>query len=225
MNIRAGLVALVGCAVTALSAPSHALDESVVFDTIVAHLEGGMACETGDGPFWSRHVATNPQDGYRPRFSRFGCAPGPRGSVVIAPGRTEASVEYFETAIDLATRGFGPAYVVDHRGQGLSPRLLPDPHKGHVERFEDYIDEFEAVLDAIRGDLETMDAGAAVPLCFESNSMGGAIGLGHLQRVGDDGPFAAAALLGPMLHVSYLGFTGRPPTWLGSGCIDLRHVA
>ena len=33
--------------------------------------------------------------------------------------------------------------MVDHRGQGFSPRLLPDPDKAHVGSFSDYVSEYD----------------------------------------------------------------------------------
>lgn len=34
--------------------------------------------------------------------------------------------------------------IIDHRGQGRSGRLLADPHLGHVNRFNDYVDDLAA---------------------------------------------------------------------------------
>lgn len=67
-----------------------------------------------------------------------------RGSVLIAPGRTETIEKYFEATRDLAERGFA-SFIIDHRGQGLSDRLL-DGGRGHIDRFSQYgVDFAEAV--------------------------------------------------------------------------------
>lgn len=190
------------------------MEENIVHETILGYVSAEEPCDTGDAPFWTRHLATNPQDGYRVRFSRFGCSKGEQGAIVVAPGRGESSVEYYETAIDLIALGYGPVYVVDHRGQGFSPRLLPDPDKAHVAAFADYVADFSAVVKAVADDLPALDGYRDGPLWFISNSMGGAIGLGYFQSVGADNPFAAAALAGPMIRVNYFSFVDREPTWL-----------
>jgi pimeloyl-ACP methyl ester carboxylesterase len=34
--------------------------------------------------------------------------------------------------------------IIDHRGQGLSGRMLSDTHRGHVDNFSDYVDDLAA---------------------------------------------------------------------------------
>lgn len=196
--------------------PVSALDEAVVFDEITAYLARDADCsETGPGdlPGWERRVITVPRDGYRLRYSRFGCAPGARGALVISPGRSEPSYEYAETAIDFIARGFGPVYVVDHRGQGMSPRLLPDTDKSHVEDFDHYVEDFGLFVAAVQADLAALGAPGA-PLYLTSNSMGGAIGIGYFQQTGADNPFTAAAFVSAMIHVNYISFTDKENSWL-----------
>ena len=176
---------------------------------LAIHQDWQTCPETG-AQFWTRHLAVNPKDGYRVRYSRFGCEPGTHGAILIAPGRTEPAYEYYETALDFVALGYGPIYAVDHRGQGLSPRLLNDPLKGHVTRFEDYVDDLETVVTAVLEDLDA--AGPRPPLHYTANSLGSAIGIGYLQRVGDKAPFASAALLGAMIHVNYISFAEKAPT-------------
>src|SRR5262245_44843306 len=62
------------------------------------------------------------------------------GTVILLQGRTETMEKYFETACDLQKRGFSVA-TLDWRGQGGSERLLPDPLKGHVRDFSDYLQD------------------------------------------------------------------------------------
>ena len=50
---------------------------------------------------------------------------GPRGSVIVSPGRSEPIEKYYEVVSDLLARGF-VVLVHDWRGQGLSVRALPD---------------------------------------------------------------------------------------------------
>ncbi|WP_404400683.1 alpha/beta fold hydrolase [Idiomarina seosinensis] len=61
--------------------------------------------------------------------------------VIVSPGRIEATIKYQELVWDLAQSGISCA-VLDHRGQGQSQRLTENPHKGHVVRFQDYVDDF-----------------------------------------------------------------------------------
>ena len=163
---------------TVFAVPVAALDEATVLEKTLAYLSRDADCtETTTEPAttqpgWERRVLTMPHDGYRLRYSRFGCAPGAKGALVIAPGRSEPSYEYAETAIDFIARGFAPVYVIDHRGQGLSPRLLEDPDKSHVEDFDDYIQDFTQFVAAVEADLLALGARPDLPLFLTSNSMG-----------------------------------------------------
>jgi len=40
--------------------------------------------------------------------------------------------------------------IIDHRGQGRSGRLLADPHLGHVNRFNDYVDDLALEYEVIK---------------------------------------------------------------------------
>ncbi len=63
--------------------------------------------------------------------------------IVISPGRIEATVKYQELVWELAQAGISCA-VLDHRGQGESQRLSANPQQGHVHRFRDFVNDFEA---------------------------------------------------------------------------------
>lgn len=115
----------------------------------------------------------------------------PRGSIIIAPGRTEFIEKYFETAEDFRTRGF-TVFVIDHRGQGLSDRLLPDVLKSYVHRFEDYVEDLAFCLDAFKADLPR-------PHILVGHSMGGCLGLQGILS-GDLSP-DAAVMNAPMLGI------------------------
>ncbi len=68
-----------------------------------------------------------------------------RGTLFVFQGRSESIEKYFETIKDMRRRGF---HVVsfDWRGQGGSERLLADGRKGHVDDFDDYGLDLQAVL-------------------------------------------------------------------------------
>ena len=63
--------------------------------------------------------------------------------IVVCPGRIESYIKYAELAYDLFHLGFD-VLIIDHRGQGLSGRMLPDTHRGHVDNFSDYVDDLAA---------------------------------------------------------------------------------
>jgi lysophospholipase len=96
------------------------------------------------------------RDGRKLRYACFAATERPlHGTVIILAGRNECIEKYFETIRHLASRGLGAA-IMDWRGQGLSDRLLRDPERGHVGRFDDYVadlDQFfsEIVLPDCRG--------------------------------------------------------------------------
>jgi lysophospholipase len=115
----------------------------------------------GGRAFWLRA-----DDGVRIRVALW---PGPRGVVLIAPGRTEYIEKYGLVIGDLARAGWG-ALVVDWRGQGLADRALPDPLVGHVGAFAQFQLDLRAVL-AFARDRELG------PMPWLAHSMGGCITL------------------------------------------------
>ncbi|PKI13006.1 alpha/beta fold hydrolase [Colwellia sp. 12G3] len=111
-------------------------------------------------------------------------------SIVVVPGRCESYLKYQELAFDLYHQGYN-IFIIDHRGQGLSGRLLPDLFKGYVTKFQDYIDDLQSFVENI-----------VTQQCPEkpyllAHSMGGAIATRFMQ----DYPNAikAAVISSPML--------------------------
>ncbi|MEM1037943.1 MAG: alpha/beta hydrolase [Pseudomonadota bacterium] len=111
------------------------------------------------------------EDGIKLRTARWSAATRPtKGTVIILQGRSEFIEKYFETVGDLRKRGFG-VLTFDWRGQGGSDRLLPDGTRGHVEHFNQYLIDLEAVMTEI-----------ALPDCtgpffILAHSMGGLVAL------------------------------------------------
>ncbi len=94
-------------------------------------------------------------DGKTLRHARFPADGEARGTVIMLHGRNESIEKYFETASDLAERGFASA-TFDWRGQGGSERLLADPVRGYIDTFSSYVtdlDDFfqQVVLPDCRG--------------------------------------------------------------------------
>lgn len=118
-------------------------------------------------------------------------------AVVISPGRTEFIDKYTEVAFDLFQQGFA-VYVIDHRGQGFSERLLADSHKGHVVDFEHYVADLHQLVTRIVVPRESL-----LPVLV-GHSMGGAIVARFIQTYPDI--TAGAILCSPMLEIN----TGAP---------------
>ncbi|MGE0597379.1 MAG: alpha/beta fold hydrolase [Hyphomonadaceae bacterium] len=119
----------------------------------------------------------------------------PRGSVIVAPGRTEFIEKYFEVARELQQRGFA-VFCIDWRGQGLSGREVPNPLKGHFDSFDDPVNDLATALRLLGPKLPRPHIGLA-------HSMGGAIMLRALQtrRIELD----AVAFSAPMWGIANLG--------------------
>ena len=126
-----------------------------------------------------------------------------KGAVVLLPGQSESAIKYAETIYDLYQAGYS-VYALDHRGQGLSGRMLPDPQKSHVADFNDYVLDAEQFLKKY----VTRDKHRRIFLL--AHSMGGLIG----TLVAQDLPefFDSAVLSAPMLSFQtkpYPGFFAK----------------
>ena len=96
-----------------------------------------------------------------------------RGSVIIAPGRTEFIEKYFEVIREVQGRGFA-VFCIDWRGQGLSGREVENSLKGHFVTFDDPVNDLSTALKLLADRLPRPYIGLA-------HSMGGAIMLRALQ--------------------------------------------
>lgn len=137
------------------------------------------------------------------RFVRFSAAGNDR-VIVVCPGRIESYVKYAELAYDLFHSGFD-VLIIDHRGQGLSGRLLDDSHRGHVVNFSDYVDDFAAFWQ------QEVATGPWLRRYILGHSMGGAISTLFLQRYPKQ--CDAIVLCAPMF-----GIIMRLPDWM------VRHI-
>lgn len=120
--------------------------------------------------------------------------------VVLLPGRAEPIEKYAELIFELYQNQYG-VFAIDHRGQGLSSRLLPNPNIGYVDNFDDYVDDayacIEHVLPLIMAD---MKIDKDLPKYLLCHSMGGAIGALFLRKY--EGVFDKAVLSAPMFGIN-----------------------
>lgn len=146
-------------------------------------------------------------DGVRLRVASWQPPDGARGSVLLLHGYTEFIEKYYEVVEHLLARGLA-VVTYDHRGQGLSQRLLPD-QRGHQTDFEDMVAEAVAVHERCVGDRLPR------PHLLMAHSMGGNVALRVLQEYPQR--FDRAVLSAPMA-----GFH-RIPLWLMNAIATL-HV-
>ncbi|MDM8515648.1 alpha/beta hydrolase [Desulfobacterales bacterium HSG16] len=116
-----------------------------------------------------------------------------KGSIILLSGRAEFIEKHFETISDLKRRGFD-VFIMDWRGQGLSSRLLINPHKGYVKSFDFYLDDLRLFVKNI------VMPTAVRPVYILSFSMGGHICLRYLH----DHPegIEKAILVSPMIKMN-----------------------
>ncbi|MDG3086677.1 alpha/beta fold hydrolase [Vibrio hannami] len=120
-------------------------------------------------------------------------SPSHSKAVVIVNGRVETVWKYQELFYDFYRNGYD-VYSFDHRGQGLSDRLLSDIDAGHVDEFSDYVDDMELVVEHFQ--LEKYQKRFVV-----AHSMGGAVATRYFQSL-QAHKFDALALSAPMYGVN-----------------------
>lgn len=114
--------------------------------------------------------------------------------IVISPGRVEGYLKYKELAFDLIQQGY-QVFIIDHRGQGLSDRLLDNRYQGYVEQFDDYADDLHQFITQIVKPY----CGQHKPLLL-AHSMGGAIAIRLLQKYPNT--TAVSVLCSPMIAIN-----------------------
>lgn len=149
----------------------------------------------GDGPaadaFWM-HAS----DGIRLRLVLWTDDQRPKiGSVLLFPGRTEYAEKYGPIAARLIRAGYD-VLTLDWRGQGLSDRFLPNPRPGHVDSFDAYRHDVDAMVQGAR------KLNLPRPWHLLSHSMGGCIGLAALIGGLD---VVSATFSAPMWGINFQG--------------------
>ncbi|TWX52464.1 alpha/beta fold hydrolase [Colwellia hornerae] len=139
--------------------------------------------------------------------------------LVLVSGRSESYLKYQELAFDLYCQGYN-VFIVDHRGQGLSERLLSDGQRGYVKKFDDYAEDLKRFIDDVviaTGTNSANNTTAKKPHLL-AHSMGGAIAVRMMQLY----PLSAksAVLTSPMIAVN----NGNIANWLAKGIIYLADL-
>ncbi len=137
--------------------------------------------------------------GLRLRLGYWPCVRPARGTIFISPGRGEPIEKYYEMVKDLRERDFH-VVVHDWRGQGLSARLLPDRLKCHARSSEEFLDDFQRLLDVF-------EDRAPKPWIMIGHSMGAALNLATLIK--GEPRISGAFFTNPMLRIK----TGRHSLW------------
>ena len=145
------------------------------------------------------------QNGTALNYMKFGTNKT-KGTIVVSPGRTEASVKYLELAYDLDQLGYGPIYVLSHRGQGLSQRVLNNPRKGYVRNFFYYAQDLNQFMDEI-----VLSENPGKRLYLISHSMGGATAAIYSQNFKSH--FHKIIMLAPMLQIELGQQSEREVLW------------
>ena len=121
------------------------------------------------------------------------------GPVVIAPGAGESAYRYEALIADLRTKGFGPIYALEHRGQGYSEGGGQRADLVHTDHFESYVSDFaEFLRGPVRQDLSTYGFVDAPFLI--AHSMGGAIA--NLALTEDPKLARRVAYVAPMMDIN-----------------------
>lgn len=119
--------------------------------------------------------------------------PTSKASIVISHGFTESSEKFKEVIYYFLKHNYS-VYILDHRGHGLSYRMVSDFSLVHIDDFDDYVDDFYCFITKI-----VVPQTSNEQLFLYAHSMGGAIGILFLERYPHY--FDAAILSSPMLEV------------------------
>ncbi|QXO17492.1 alpha/beta fold hydrolase [Vibrio ostreae] len=113
--------------------------------------------------------------------------------IVVVNGRIESAWKYQELFYDLFQQGYD-IYAYDHRGQGLSDRLIEEREMGFVGEFDDYVQDLSGLV-------AMWDLRRYQQRFLLGHSMGGAVVTRYVQTHPHH-DFSAMALSAPMFGVS-----------------------
>jgi lysophospholipase len=127
--------------------------------------------------------------------------PNAMASVIVVNGYTENMDKYAEVAYDFFQLGYS-VFLIDHRGQGYSGRLLSEPQKATIDEFDHFVADLHSFIEKI------VTKNASGPKFLVAHSFGGAVSARYLEEYPNE--FQAAALFAPMFEINLNGW----PEWL-----------
>lgn len=164
-------------------------------------------------PFYRQEVVVDSflgRDGVAIAYGKYEVA-AEKGALVIVNGRTEFLTKYAELLYDLRQSGFS-LYLMDHRGQGFSGRMLANGEKGHVRDYGDYVADLHTFVETV------VNATPHRRRFLLAHSMGGTIGA--LYALQYPQTFAAMVLCAPMFGIE----TGLLPAWLAGPLLKTLNL-
>jgi lysophospholipase len=117
--------------------------------------------------------------------------PAEKAAVVFVCGHYESFLKYGELYRQLHEHGQS-IYCCDHRGQGFSDHLLPDPGIAHVARWEDWVADLGLFMDGV------VTARPHERIFVIAHSLGGAIASVFMAR--RHPPLRGAILSAPLVR-------------------------
>ncbi|PKF61307.1 lysophospholipase [Psychromonas sp. psych-6C06] len=143
--------------------------------------------------FWLQAQPLSFQGVDNKRLESFSLLGGNTRAIVISQGRNESVLKYKEVAFDFFRQGYD-VFLLDHRGQGFSERFGGDQHRGYVNNFQDYVDDFNHYVTALELDKKYQQR------YLLSHSMGGTISALYLAQYNH--PFQSSVFYSPMFTIN-----------------------
>jgi len=145
-------------------------------------------------------------DGLKLRYGIWRCPSASHGTVLLLNGRKEFLEKYQEVASRLNSRGLD-VFGMDWRGQGLSGRMLEDTLKGHVNDFDEYMEDLELFLSRV-----VLPKSRHRQVTILAHSMGAHMALRFLREY--DPPVQRCVLSAPMIDIRSNPFSKAVIRWL-----------
>ncbi|SDI53710.1 lysophospholipase [Pseudobutyrivibrio sp. 49] len=119
--------------------------------------------------------------------------PAEKASIVISHGYCEFATKFTETIYYFYKMGYS-VFIVEHRGHGFSDRQVEGFSKVYVDRFENYVKDFNQFIEKI-----VIPESKTKHLYLFAHSMGGGIGAMYLEKYPK--VFEKAVLTSPMIRL------------------------
>ncbi|MCC3860164.1 alpha/beta fold hydrolase [Pseudemcibacter aquimaris] len=140
-------------------------------------------------------------DGVSIRYGVFPAEGMAIGTILLINGHREFIEKYKEFIEDFQKRGFH-VFTMDHRGQGLSGRMLTNPRKSHNPDFGRIVMDIQEFTEDI-----VRPAELGLPVFLVSHSLGSHLALRFLHDY--PGVVDKAVLLSPFTDMGHGGFFKR----------------